>query len=267
MNELLMTGIDSNMTAEQKKNILRENVQIMILKILSDRGVFSDISFVGGTALRIIHSLNRYSEDLDFSLINQKNFDFKNIDKILKTDLEKNNVEYSARIGGKGPVKFIFLKFPDILELTGANRMKSSNLNVKIEIDMNPPSGWETELAIINRFYFFQVNVYKLESLFAGKLHACLYRKYTKARDYYDLMWYLTKKIHPNYRLLSNAATQTEKKSVWITPENLPTRLLDRLKNVDFRQVRTDVAKFLKYPEEASLLSFETFKKLLEKGI
>lgn len=263
MNELLATGIDKNMTSEQKTNVLRENLQIMILKMLADRGVFKHISFVGGTALRIVYALNRFSEDLDFSLSGKKGFEFKELERGLKTDLDKNGLKYAAKSGSETAVKFIFLKFPGLLEAVGAIPMKAANLNVKLEIDMNPPAGGEVETALINRFYIFQINVYKIESLFAGKIHACLFRKYVKVRDYYDLLWYLTKKTKVNLTQLNNAVKQTVKEHEEITAENLPVLILKRLEKIDFKQVKSDVSKFLINPDEAGLLNLETFKKLL----
>ena len=162
-------------------------------------------------------------------------------------------------------MKSLFLKFPGLLAEFGASPLKAENLSVKIEVDMNPPQGWENETALINMFYVFQINCYKISSLFAGKLHACLYRKYVKARDYYDLLWYLTKKVRPNYEMLSNAAEQSEKKKTEINAQNLPVLLTKKLETIDFKIVKADVKKFLNNPEEAQLLDFETFKALLEK--
>jgi predicted nucleotidyltransferase component of viral defense system len=264
MKELLAQGLEKYMSNEQKTNVLRENLQVMILKNLSDRGAFKNLSFVGGTALRIIHGLNRFSEDLDFSLSNKKGFDFDGIATGLADDLDKAGLAHTAKKGGKGEVKFLFMKFPGLLSEFGAGRLKAENLGVKIEVDMKPPEGWENETVLINRFYIFQVNCYKLPSLFAGKLHACLYRKYTKARDYYDLLWYLTKKVKPNYDMLSNAAQHSEKKKKEINAQNLPVLLLKKLESVNFKAVESDVAKFLNNPEEAKLLNLETFKMLLK---
>jgi hypothetical protein len=180
--------------------------------------------------------------------------------------MEKNSIEYKMKTGGETAVKFAFIKFPGLLYGAGASPMKAENLSVKIEIDTNPPDGWNIESGIVKSFSIFQVNCYDIGSLFAGKLYACLYRKYTKARDYYDLLWYLTKKNEPNYKLLSNAATQTEKKKVSITDENIAELLMESLKKVDFKKVRSDVSRFLVHPEEADLLSVETFKGLVSKA-
>ena len=247
MKELLAQGLEKYMSNEQKTNVLRENLQVMILKNLSDRGAFKNLSFVGGTALRIIHGLNRFSEDLDFSLSNKKGFDFDGIATGLADDLDKAGLAHTAKKGGKGEVKFLFMKFPGLFSEFGAGRLKAENLGVKIEVDMKPPEGWENETVLINRFYIFQVNCYKLPS-----------------RDYYDLLWYLTKKVKPNYDMLSNAAQHSEKKKKEINAQNLPVLLLKKLESVNFKAVESDVAKFLNNPEEAKLLNLETFKMLLK---
>jgi len=264
MKELLSQAIEMNLSSEEKTNILRENLQIMILKNISDRGGFKNLSFVGGTALRIVHGLNRFSEDLHFSLSNSDRFDWDKTVERLTADLKNAGLTHIAKKGGKMAVKSLFLKFPGLLAEFGASSLKAENLSVKIEIDMNPPHGGESETALINRFYIFQINCYKLSSLFAGKLHACLYRKYVKARDYYDLLWYLTKKVRPNYEMLSNAALQSEKKKTEINAQNLVVLLTKKLETIDFKIVKSDVTKFLNHPEEAQLLKFETFKMLLE---
>ncbi len=263
MKELLAYGIEKQAPAEQKVNLLRENLQVIMLKYLSDRGAFRKISFVGGTALRIIHGLNRFSEDLDFSLVRAKGFDFEKIAKGIEKDLKNAGIPGPVKYGGKGAVRFALFKFPGLLSEFGVSPLAAENLRVKIEIDMNPPSGWENETTLVNRFYIFQLNAYNIASLFSGKLHACLYRTYAKARDYYDLMWYLSKKTEPNYRMLSSAAGQTEKKKVKIDRDILSGMLLKKLKSVDFKAVKKDVSKFLINPSEAELLSFEIFKKLV----
>lgn len=265
MKELLAQGIEKSFSTEKKTNMLRENLQIMILKNLSDRGAFKNLSFVGGTALRIVYGLNRFSEDLDFSLSKSAGFDFDKTAEGLMADLEKAGLTHAAKKGGKQAVKSLFLKFPGLLSELGLSPLKAENLSVKIEVDMNPPGGWENEIRLINMFYVFQINCYKISSLFAGKLHACLYRKYVKARDYYDMLWYLTKKIRPNYEMLSNAAEQSEKKKIEINEKNLPTLLMKKLETIDFKTVKSDVAKFLNNPEEAKLLNFETYRALLER--
>ncbi|PKL90740.1 MAG: hypothetical protein CVV21_11345 [Candidatus Goldiibacteriota bacterium HGW-Goldbacteria-1] len=263
MKELIFQDIEKNQSAEQKTNILRENLQVIILKELSDRGMFKNISFVGGTALRIVHGLNRFSEDLDFSLTLKKGFDFDAMCQGLYNSLNKSGIEYNKKTGGQA-VKFLFLKFPGLIAQAGAGSMKSQNISVKIEVDMNPPGGWRNETVLINKFYIFQLNCHDLPSLFSGKLHACLFRKYSKARDYYDLLWYLTKKVTPNYKMLSNAARQTENKEAVYDSANLPAALLKRLEKVDFKQVKSDVEKFLINRNEAQMLTLPVFKQLIK---
>ena len=267
MKEILFSGIDKNMTDEYKINVLRENIQILLLKMLSDRGAFKNISFVGGTALRFIYSMNRFSEDLDFSLLSSKNFDYDKLRDGIKKDIEKTGVAHTIKKGGKSSVRYFFLNFPNLLFEVGASRIKAHNISVKIEIDMNPPDGWEIETSIINRFYIFQVNNYKIGSLFAGKLHACLFRKYVKARDYYDLFWYLTKKTKPNYILLNNAIKQTEKTKIKIDDKSIIPILVQKLEKLDFKTIKADVSKFLMDSKEAELLTKENFRKFIFENV
>jgi len=116
---------------------------------------------------------------------------------------------------------------------------------IKIEIDTNPPSGYNTEVSLINKLFVFDVVHFDLPFLYATKIHACFFRKYVKGRDFYDLMWYLTKKVTPNYKLLNNAIAQTHKKgNISISSENFKEFLKTRLLKIDFAKVKKDVERF-----------------------
>ncbi len=263
MIEILLSNIDQNATNEEKKNQLRENLQILILKILSDKGLFKNISFMGGTSLRIIHGINRFSEDLDFTLDRKYGFDFLKTIKYIQKTLSKINISYTVKIGGKNIVKFAFFKFPDLLYELKISNLKEQNLNIKIEIDIDPPAGAKKEVTLINKFYIFSISNYDISSLFAGKLYAILFRKYTKARDYYDLLWFLTKKVKVNYTLLNNAVKQTEKKDFKIDKIKLKSFLLDKIKKLDFNYIKNDIIKYLININELELLTKRNFEKLI----
>jgi hypothetical protein len=108
-----------------------ENLQVMVLKMLSDRGVFKNICFAGGTALRMVHGLNRFSEDLDFSISSKKGFDFERIIKGVRLDLERNNIGHTVKMGGENAVKSAFLKFHGLLHGAGISPLKAENLSVR----------------------------------------------------------------------------------------------------------------------------------------
>jgi predicted nucleotidyltransferase component of viral defense system len=251
--------------ADQKINVLREYLQILILKILSDKKVFNNIVFVGGTALRILYGLRRYSEDLDFSLVNRKGYDFVSVLEYLKQELKLLNFNVDINYK-KGVVDSAFISFSGLLQELGLSSIKSQKISVKLEVDTNPPKGGTEENTLINDEFIFPVKHFDLPSLMAGKLHSVLCRKFVKGRDYYDLIWYLSKTITPNFRKLNNAITQTKNKIEKIDEKNWKEVLLKRLKKINFPHAKKDVERFLMNPEEGKLLSFENFEKLIAQS-
>ena len=137
---------------------------------------------------------------------------------------------------------------------------------IKLEIDTNPPKGSKLELSLVNEMTFvFTVTHFDLPSLFATKLHACFYRKYTKGRDFYDLIWYLGKKVTPNFTVLNNAIEQTQGKNPKINQNNLTDFMLKHLKRIDFVQARHDVERFLLDKSELKLFDAEIISGIIKK--
>jgi len=155
------------------------------------------------------------------------------------------------------------IKFENILYALGLSPLKSQKIAVKLEVDTNPPPGYLLEMAAVNNLYLVTVTHYDLTSLYASKLHACFFRKYTKGRDYYDLLWYLGKQIQPNFILLNNAIKQTQGKDYGLDAQNLNTFLREHVSGVDFVKVRDDVGRFLVDKRELALLEKETFLKVI----
>lgn len=147
----------------------------------------------------------------------------------------------------------------------GLSNISSQKLSISVEIDARPPEGWKTDISLISKTFVFTVTHYDLPSLYATKLHACFFRKYTKGRDFYDLVWYLGKKILPNFTLLNNAIAQTESKRIVVTEKNFRDFLLERLGKVNFVKVREDVGRFLVDKGELKLLDREVIGQLLKK--
>jgi hypothetical protein len=145
----------------------------------------------------------------------------------------------------------------------GLSDMREQKLSIGLEIDARPPEGWKTNLSLISKFFVFTVTHYDLPSLYATKLHACFFRKYVKGRDFYDLVWYLGKKILPNFLLLSNAIAQTESKKIVVTEDNFEEFLLEKMMKVDFVKIRKDVERFLVDKGELKLLNKKLIKELL----
>lgn len=158
-----------------------------------------------------------------------------------------------------------FLKFSQLLFTYGLSSHKDEKLSIKIEIDINPPKGGKTGIMLYKYIFMFYIQHYDLRSLFAGKLHALLCREYTKGRDWYDLLWYLTncRGLEPNYEMLNNAIRQTEKDVFKITEKNWKDLLKEKISYLDVNKVKDDVSRFLEDPDEIELLTRDNLIRLL----
>jgi predicted nucleotidyltransferase component of viral defense system len=263
MKELLRQKLVAFGSREAKLNFAREFLQELILQIIDRKGYFKNLAFVGGTALRTIYDLPRFSEDLDFSLVNAKGFIFKRMLVELRNELELSGFTVEEAPGKEKTVQSEFIKFKGLPYDLGLSEHKNEKLFVKLEIDVLPPPGFVSEIIMINKNFLFKVRCYELSSLFAGKLHAVLFRKYTKGRDYYDLLWFMTRKIPVNYELLTHAAAQTEKEAMPMNLETLKRLLAAKIDHVDFSHIRNDVRPFLAKKEEIKYFSKEYFEAAL----
>ncbi|MBI2996305.1 MAG: nucleotidyl transferase AbiEii/AbiGii toxin family protein [Candidatus Melainabacteria bacterium] len=263
MLEIIENKIKKTKSREEKINILREFLQILTLKILRDKNTFLNIAFIGGTCLRILYDLKRYSEDLDFSLISNKGYNFLTLLENLKKEFNLYNIQTDFKYT-TGTVNNCFIKFKGVLQDFDLHHHRDEKLSIKLEIDTNPPSGANLEEKIVNNQFIFNLIVYDLPSLMAGKLHAVMCRKYTKGRDFYDLLWYLTKKTIPNIKLLNNSIIQTEKEDWAITEVNWKEILSGKLKKLNYKKIRNDASPFLQTKEEADLITFSSFESLIK---
>lgn len=260
MIDVLKQQLAASLTEEEKLNRLREYLQLTALKILDDLNAFDQLAFVGGTALRILFDLKRFSEDLDFSVIQNKGYDFVGLVSGLARGFTQYGLPVEARPKTESNVHSSLIKFSGLLKELGLSAHKEQKLSIKLEVDSRPPTGWKLASTVVNKAYLMNIVHFDLPSSFATKLHACFYRGFTKGRDYYDLLWYLTKKIRPNIILLNNAIKQTQKISSQITDENFPEFLLEHLAKVDFSKVQADVGRFLEDPKELKLLNAKVLK-------
>ncbi len=264
MIEIIKQSLQGSKGSEEKVNRAREFLQVLMLKIFFDRGYFENIAFTGGTALRILYGMRRYSEDLDFSLVKKKNYDFKRISGDLLFELVKNGFKVEEKIRTEKTVSSVLVKFSGLYGRLGIPAQIEEKFLVKLEVDSNPPKGGKSVIMPLTDRFILAVNTFDLPSLFATKLHACFFRKYTKGRDLYDLVWYLGKRITPNITLLNNAIIQTEKKDMKLTGKTYKEFLIEKLKKVDFPAVRKDVAVFLEDKNELKLLDKKLILKMLE---
>jgi len=263
MIEVLKQQFTPSMPPEEKLNRTREFLQIMALKNLSDQNAFGNIAFVGGTALRILYDIRRFSEDLDFSLVSPKGYKFETLSAGLVRHFNLNNLDVECKPKVENTVHSAFLKFPGILKELGLGAFEAQKLSIKLEVDSDPPKGWNLTETTLNKTYMFSVRHFDLPSMLATKIHACFFRKYTKGRDFYDLVWYLGMKIFPNIELLNNAIHQTEGKAPGITRATLKDFMLGGLDKVDFNAAVKDVRRFVIDEGELRVINKSSLSSLI----
>jgi predicted nucleotidyltransferase component of viral defense system len=245
---------------EAKRNVLREYLQAHILFSLQAGRAFEQLAFVGGTAVRFLYGLRRYSEDLNFSLETPRAYDFERLLGRIKSDLAKAGFEVTIHPHEGTPVHSAFVRFPGLLAECGLSPHPSQKLSIKIKVDTSPPAGATLQTTVVNRHFLVALQHHSLPSLMAGKLHAILSRHCTKGRDIYDLLWYLSRSepTVPNIRLLQNALIQTNWQGTPVTASTWRNVVEQRLREMDFAEVAKDVTPFLESRDERALLTLPT---------
>ncbi|MFN3234643.1 MAG: nucleotidyl transferase AbiEii/AbiGii toxin family protein [Gammaproteobacteria bacterium] len=265
MIDIIANLIKDKKTQQEKYNFLREHLQLLVLKILDEKGFFKNLSFVGGTALRILYDLKRFSEDLDFCLVDAKDYDFMDMLRTIQNELSLANLHVRTKGKSHKTVASAFIYFEDLLQPLNLSPHKDQKLSIKFEVDQNPLSNFNTTFSMINKSMLIGINHFDLPSLFGGKLHAILCRKYTKGRDIYDLIWYLGKNIKPNYAFLNQAILQTEDKRLDLNRETLIAQLKKKFNEENFKLIRDDIIPFLENPEEIRFFEKDFLLKIMEQ--
>ncbi len=249
-----------------KLNTLREYLQAYILRVLHTDEMFKNSAFLGGTALRFLYNLPRFSEDLDFSLIKPDDNSFTESINKLKKELILAGYAVSIKYNEERNVKYALVKFKELMQDAGLSPYKEQLLSIKIDIDTNPPSGAGFKPQIINKYFPLSFMFYDLPSLLAGKIHALLSRGYTKGRDYFDLCWYLSrwKDGVPNIDFLVNALRQTDYQGQLPDSENWRQFLYKVVKEADWKLIHKDVENFLENDADNVVFTKENTLKLIE---
>jgi|SRR5690554_262549 len=274
-----MINIYNPKTLEEKKNVIKEVLQEVVLAGLSKTDFFNYAAFYGGTALRIFYGLNRFSEDLDFSLlasdesfdlekylkpvseaINSLGLDFK-VSK--KEKANKTNID-SAFIKGNTKETFLVI-YPNTDDFKQI--IHNEKITIKFEVDVNPPLYAETEIKYRLLPFPYQVRVYDMSSLFAGKIHAVIARSWkdrVKGRDLYDFIYYLGLNSKVNIKHLEARLKQTNtiENGIVLTKELLFEILDDRFNNIDYEKAKNDIKPFIKDHTSLDLWSQEFFKSI-----
>ncbi len=253
----------------QAPNLVREYLQAQILASLQRAGAMSPLAFHGGTALRFLYAIDRYSEDLDFALERAgRAYDLRRYLQAVRVDLEAQAYSVDLKINDRKVVHNAFVRFPGFLFELGLSPHPSEIVAVKLEVDTRPPPGAGLQTTVIRRHALLNLQHHDRSSLLAGKIHAILSREYLKGRDIYDLVWYLSdpRWPAPNLSMLNNALAQTGWDSEPLTARNWRQTLLTRLQQVDWEAAQQDVAPFLRRQEERAFISPQVVFPLLEKG-
>jgi len=248
-------------------NLAREYLQARILETLQISGGMISLAFQGGTALRFLYDLPRFSEDLDFAFERPKDrFDFQNIIEKVRRGFEKENYTVQLKVNTKKVVHTALVRFPGLLYELGLSAHQNQVLSIKLEMDTNPPAGAGLETSLVRSHVLLQLQHHDQASLLAGKLHAVLQRNYTKGRDLYDLFWYLSNRRwpEPNLILLNNALKQSGWKGGNLSQDNWREVIWKRVNSMPWDRVLDDVSPFLEKEAELQLLTRENLLGLLE---
>lgn len=269
-------------TPDQQRYALKEVIQEIVLLGLSRSGFFHKGAFYGGTALRIFHGLDRFSEDLDLTLLEKdSSFDLSDFlpavrDElgaygfIMEADRKQKSIDTAIQSAFiKGDTLLHLLKIEPVSpEITGIQ--PGEQVRIKLEVDTGPPAGATVDVKFQLVPIPFSVKLYDLPSLFAGKLHALLCRSRktrVKGRDFYDFLWYASREISPN---LDHLEARMRQSGHWtetapVTGETLLALLQKRFETIDFDQAAADVRPFIRDVRAVDVWSQEFFTAVLEK--
>ncbi len=257
MKDHLLSLAAGQQDPRARLNLVREYLQAHILRSLQEAGAFAALAFQGGTALRFLHGLRRFSEDLDFSLERcEHDRGLALLTKVVKRDFELSGYEVEATLRTARAVHSAEVKFPGLPRDVGLASEKGAKLMIRIDVDTRPPAGAVLETRLITRHFPITFRVHDLGSCMAGKVHAVLARRYAKGRDLFDLSWYVTRpdRPSPNFDLLRNALTQTGWTGPRVEGKTWRKVLLNRVASLDWRAVIRDVEPFLEDPRDRQLL-------------
>jgi len=258
----------------ERSQAMRQVMQEIALAGLVRRGFFAKAAFYGGTCLRLFHQLPRFSEDLDFSLL-QPDPDFRLQPYLQGMEEEFSGLGIEVQISEKlktnpSPILSAFLKASTTivqLAITG-----TKTLRIKFEVDTDPPLGFSTEEQLLLQPYSCYVKCFSLSDLFAGKMHAVLFRQWqqrVKGRDWFDLEWYVRGGIPLHLDHLAERARQS---GHWpldqpFSASSLQVLLAERITRLDVANARLDIERFIAKPEPLAIWSQDYFQQLAQRVV
>ena len=259
MNDLVKTRLDNKTlrTPEMKKQYFREILQEIALYSLSVNGFFEKALFRGGTELRLIHSLPRFSEDLDFLLRSpDEGFSWERYESRITAAFQRFDLqpEIRRRKSTGGAIKAIMLlDTPDAVKDPSG---RSGYTRIRLKIDTNPPAGAVAETGFLNFPIPHELSIMDLPSSFALKCHALLCRNWLKGRDWFDLLWFCSRNIHPNLQLFASSMKQSgpwEGQDIPMTEDWLLQKLREKTDIIDLKQAKLDVFPFVRAEERSAV--------------
>lgn len=263
---------------EQLVSALREIMQEIALAGLYRAGFFKEAAFYGGTCLRIFYGLPRFSEDLDFTLLKKRqNFSLVEYLPFLTAEFEALGMNVSVKEKPRNPnsqIESAFLKADTewkelVLESASFKLpLTKPSLKIKIEVDVFPPLQFQTESKLLLKPFSFYVNCLRIEDLFAGKMHALLFRKWksrVKGRDWFDLEWYIRKGVPINLEHFSVRAIESGDLTRPVDESGIRTLLKKKIESLDFDRVKQDVVRFIPDPAGLDIWTTVYFLELVEK--
>ena len=269
---------------EDSVRALREILQEIALLGLWRSKFFEKAAFYGGTALRILYGMDRYSEDLDFSLLKpMPDFDMLRYSDALQKEIRSFGFDVTVtkrEKSARSQVRSAFLKVDTLKHLVDVGTAESilrkiprgQALKIKIEIDTDPPPGFDTESRFLLQPIPFSVRAFALPDMFAGKMHAILCRQWksrVKGRDWYDLVWYAAN--HPELRLSHLAQRMLQSGHLThgerLTREKFMTLMSKAIEGVDVNQARREVEPFVKNPDTLKVWSKAFFEDVARRVV
>ena len=246
----------------ERTNVARQYLQRQILSSLAGSGAFQSLAFVGGTCLRFLHDLRRYSEDLDFSVETVGGYEPEKWMKSIRLSLVHQGFQPEVSWRTRRAVDFGWVKLSDLPYELGVAGTRAQRLSVKIEADRNPPAGAHCQTTALLSPRLIAIRHHDLPSLMAGKINAVLSRAYAKGRDWYDLLWYLARRTEPNLALLSHGLAQTRPVHC-SDARSWREGVAARLSSLDWNAVVRDVRPFLEDPAELDAFTPDLIRSML----
>ena len=260
----MLSAYDLSTTQQQRNAVFEVNQQV-ILAGLHHGGFFDVAAFYGGTCLRIFHGLQRFSEDMDFSLLApSSDFDFTHYFQPVIDEFALVGREVEIRKKDKksfGKVESAFLK--DNTDVYDVTFQTEKSVKIKIEVDTQPPLQFGTEQKLLLLPESFMVRCFTPSCLLAGKMHALLYRQWknrVKGRDWYDFEWYVRHSVPLSFAHLRERVSQFNGED--ISRDAFLERLKEHLSTADIKQVKADVTPFVRNPKELDIWSNDYFVQL-----